>query len=69
MPACEIGVSNAWTLMVLLFLAYIPGRLINKETMNKVNEGWSSEKRSKLIESWFCLCRKLALFNFAVDTY
>ena len=35
-PAFQIGVWNAWILMVLLFLAYIPGRLINKEAMSKM---------------------------------
>ena len=35
-PPFQIGVWNAWILMVLLFLAYIPGRLINKEAMSKM---------------------------------
>ena len=35
-PAFQIGLWNAWILMVLLFLAYVPGRLINKEAMNKM---------------------------------
>jgi len=35
-PPFQIGVWNAWILMVLLFLAYVPGRLINKEAMSKM---------------------------------
>jgi protein-S-isoprenylcysteine O-methyltransferase Ste14 len=42
LPAFEIGIWNAWIFMVLVFLTYIPGQLINKEAMNKVNEGWAS---------------------------
>jgi len=43
-PAFDIGIWNAWILMVLMFLTYVPGQLINKEAMNKVNEGWASEQ-------------------------
>jgi protein-S-isoprenylcysteine O-methyltransferase Ste14 len=43
-PAFEIGIWNAWILMIFLFLTYVPGQLINKEALNKVNEGWASEK-------------------------
>ncbi len=46
-PACEIGIWNAWILMIFLFLTYIPGNLINKEALNKVNEGWASEQWSR----------------------
>ena len=43
-PAFEIGVWNAWILILIMFLTYVLGQLINKEAMNKVNEGWASEK-------------------------
>jgi len=43
-PAFEIGVWNAWIIMLLMLLSYIPGQLINKEALNKVNEGWASEQ-------------------------
>jgi protein-S-isoprenylcysteine O-methyltransferase Ste14 len=46
-PAFEIGVWNAWILILLMFLTYVPGQLTNKEAMNKVNEGWASEKWTK----------------------
>jgi len=46
-PAFDIGVWNAWILILLLFLTYVPGQLINKEALNKVNEGWASENWSK----------------------
>ena len=47
-PAFDIGIWNAWILMILLFLTYVPGQLINKEALNKVNEGWASEKWSRI---------------------
>ena len=43
-PDFEIGIWNAWILMIFLFLTYVPGQLINKEALNNVNEGWASEK-------------------------
>jgi protein-S-isoprenylcysteine O-methyltransferase Ste14 len=43
-PAFDIGIWNAWILMLLMLLTYIPGQLINKEALNKVNEGWASEQ-------------------------
>jgi isoprenylcysteine carboxyl methyltransferase (ICMT) family protein YpbQ len=43
-PAFEIGVWNAWIFILLMFLTYIPAQLINKEALNKVNEGWASEQ-------------------------
>jgi len=46
-PAFDIGIWNAWILMVLMFITYIPGQLMNKEAMNKVNEGWASEQWSR----------------------
>ena len=46
-PAFEIGVWNAWILMTFLFVPMIPARLINKEAINKVNEGWASKLWSK----------------------
>jgi protein-S-isoprenylcysteine O-methyltransferase Ste14 len=46
-PAFDIGIWNAWILMVLLLLTYVPGQLINKEALNKVNEGWASAKWSR----------------------
>jgi protein-S-isoprenylcysteine O-methyltransferase Ste14 len=46
-PAFEIGVWNAWIFILLLFLTYIPGQIINKEALNIVNEGWASEQWSK----------------------
>jgi len=46
-PAFEIGVWNAWILMTFLFAPMIPARLINKEAINKVNEGWASKLWSK----------------------
>jgi protein-S-isoprenylcysteine O-methyltransferase Ste14 len=46
-PAFEIGIWNAWILMIFLFLTYVPGQLINKEALNKVNEGWASEQWSR----------------------
>ena len=46
-PAFEIGLWNAWILMVFIFTPFIPGMLINKEAINKLNEGWASEKWSK----------------------
>ena len=46
-PAFEIGIWNAWIIMLLMLLSYIPGQLINKEALNKVNEGWASEQWSK----------------------
>ena len=47
-PAFEIGVWNAWILILIMFLTYVLGQLINKEAMNKVNEGWASEKWSRI---------------------
>ena len=47
-PAFEIGLWNAWILMIFLFLTYVPGQLINKEALNKVNAGWASEKWSRI---------------------
>jgi protein-S-isoprenylcysteine O-methyltransferase Ste14 len=46
-PAFDIGLWNAWILMLLMFLTYVPGQLINKEAMNKVNEGWAAEQWSR----------------------
>jgi len=46
-PAFEIGIWNAWILILLMFLTYVPGQLINKEAMNKVNEGWAAEQWSR----------------------
>ena len=46
-PAFEIGIWNAWILIILMFLTYIPGQLINKEALKKVNEGWASEQWSR----------------------
>ena len=43
-PAFEIGVWNAWIFILLMFFTYIPGQMINKEALNKVNEGWASEQ-------------------------
>ena len=45
-PAFDIGLWNAWILILLMFLTYVPGQLINKEAMNKVNEGWAAEQWS-----------------------
>jgi protein-S-isoprenylcysteine O-methyltransferase Ste14 len=47
MPPFDIGVWNAWILMIFLFLTYVPGQLINKVALNKVNEGWAAEQWSK----------------------
>jgi protein-S-isoprenylcysteine O-methyltransferase Ste14 len=44
MPPFEIGICNAWIFIALLFFTYIPGQMINKEALNKVNEGWASEQ-------------------------
>ena len=46
-PAFEIGIWNAWILTLFMFLTYIPGQLINKEAMNKINENWISEEVSR----------------------
>ena len=46
-PAFEIGVWNAWIFTVLSFLSLIPAQLMNRESLNKFNEGWASEKWSK----------------------
>ena len=46
-PAFEIGVWNAWIFTVLLFSSMMPAQLMNKESVNKFNEGWGSEKWSK----------------------
>jgi len=46
-PAFEIGVWNAWIFMLLIFAPFLLGLLINKEAMNKLNEGWASENWSK----------------------
>ena len=46
-PAFEIGVWNAWILIILMFLTYVPGQLINKEALNKINENWDSAQVSK----------------------
>ena len=46
-PAFEIGVWNAWILMIFIFAPFIPGMLINKKEINKLNEGWASEEWSK----------------------
>lgn len=46
-PAFDIGIWNAWILMLLTLLTYVPLQLINKEAMKKVNEGWASEKWSR----------------------
>ena len=46
-PAFDIGIWNAWILILLMFLAYVPGQLINKEALSKVNEGWDSEQWSR----------------------
>jgi len=46
-PAFDIGLWNAWILILLMFLTYVPGQLINKEAMNKVNEGWAAEQWSR----------------------
>ena len=45
-PDFDIGLWNAWILILLMFLTYVPGQLINKEAMNKVNEGWAAEQWS-----------------------
>jgi protein-S-isoprenylcysteine O-methyltransferase Ste14 len=47
-PAFDIGIWNAWILMVVLLLTYVPGQLINKEALNKVNEGWASAKWTRI---------------------
>ena len=46
-PAFEIGLWNAWIFMIFIFTPFIPGMLINKEAINKLNEGWASKKWSK----------------------
>jgi protein-S-isoprenylcysteine O-methyltransferase Ste14 len=46
-PAFDIGIWNAWILIILMFLTYVPGQLINKEAMNKINENWISEQLSR----------------------
>jgi protein-S-isoprenylcysteine O-methyltransferase Ste14 len=46
-PAFDIGIWNAWIIIALLFLTYVPGQIINKEAFNKVNEGWASEQWSR----------------------
>jgi protein-S-isoprenylcysteine O-methyltransferase Ste14 len=46
-PAFEIGLWNSWIIMLLMLLSYIPGQMINKEALNKVNEGWASEQWSR----------------------
>ena len=46
-PAFEVGVWNAWILILLMFLTYFPGQLINKEALSKINEGYASEEWSK----------------------
>jgi protein-S-isoprenylcysteine O-methyltransferase Ste14 len=33
--------------MLLILLTYIPGQLINKEALNKLNEGWGSKQWSR----------------------
>jgi len=58
-PAFEIGVWNAWIFMLFLFAPLIPGLLINKEEMDKLNEGWASEK-------WLKTHRRLALSTHVV---
>jgi len=47
-PAFEIGIWNAWILMILMLLTYVPGQLINKEALNKVNEGWAAKQWSRI---------------------
>lgn len=47
-PAFEIGIWNAWIITLSMLLTYIPGQLINKEAMNKVNEGWASVQWSRI---------------------
>lgn len=46
-PAFEIGIWNGWIFILLLYLTYIPGQMMNKEAMNKLNEGWASEQWPK----------------------
>jgi protein-S-isoprenylcysteine O-methyltransferase Ste14 len=43
-PEFEVGVWNAWIFIVLVFLTYVPGQIINKEALNKVNEVWAYEQ-------------------------
>jgi hypothetical protein len=38
-PPFEMGVWNAWIIMLLMVLSHLPGQLMNKEALNKVNEG------------------------------
>lgn len=47
-PAFEIGMWNAWIIILILLLSYVPGQLINKEALKKVNEGWASEQWSRM---------------------
>ena len=46
-PAFDIGIWNAWILILFTLLTYVPGQLINKEALNKVDEGWASEQWSR----------------------
>jgi protein-S-isoprenylcysteine O-methyltransferase Ste14 len=46
-PAFDIGIWNAWILILFTLLTYVPGQLINKEALKKVDEGWASEQWSR----------------------
>ena len=47
-PPFEIGMWNAWIIILFLFLSYIPGQLINKEALKKVTEGFAIEQWSRM---------------------
>jgi protein-S-isoprenylcysteine O-methyltransferase Ste14 len=46
-PAFDVGVWNAWILIPFIFLTYLPGQIINKEAMSKVNEVCAYEQWSR----------------------
>jgi protein-S-isoprenylcysteine O-methyltransferase Ste14 len=46
-PAFDIGIWNAWILILFTLLTYVPGQLINKEALKKVDEGWASGQWSR----------------------
>jgi protein-S-isoprenylcysteine O-methyltransferase Ste14 len=43
-PVLEIGVWNAWILIVPFILATVFAQLISKDMLAKFNEGWASER-------------------------
>jgi len=46
-PAFEIGVWNAWVIIVFFILSVVFAQLMCKDAFAKFNEGWASEKWSK----------------------